>query len=338
MRGTAVTAALLAVLAVVGLSPYVIEGPGPAINTLGEVDGRTIMKVSGRTTYPSASTLDLTTVSASGGPGRFVTGFETIGAWMNPHLDIVPKEYMYPAGVTVKEQDAQSAVEMTDSQQSAVAAALTELGIDFGRTTEVAGLATKANDAVLKTGDVVTSLDGEPVTDVNSLKSAVQDSTGDTVRLGLLRKGARSAVTARVAVVAGQRSLGIFVATRYDFPFEVTFGIENIGGPSAGTMMALGLIDQLTPGNLAGSLHVAGTGTVTEDGQVGAIGGIPQKVVGARRAGATVFLAPSANCAELRGRVPRGMDVYSVSTLHQARTVLTALGKGKDASAFPRCG
>ncbi len=102
-------------------------------------------------------------------------------------------------------------------------------------------------------------------------------------------------------------------------------------------MFALGIIDEITPGKLNGGEHVAGTGTITADGEVGAIGGIRQKMYGAKDAGATVFLAPADKLR--RGRRPRpgGLDVYKVSTLDQAVTDLQTIASGKSTAKLARC-
>lgn len=340
-RATLICAALavvLAVLALVGRTAFVAEGPGPAMNTLGSYKDTQLVTISGHRTYASDSRLDLTTVSVAGGPGREISGLEALWSWADPHQDLLPQDYVYPAGTTQEDEDAQNQAEMDDSQQQAAAAALTELGIDYTTRTVVAGFAASSNSHRFQVGDVITSVGGEAVTASDDLPAAVKASTGDTLRVGIERDGQRHTVTAKVGTLSGQRSLGLYIAPKYDFPFSVKFGIKDIGGPSAGTMLALGIIDELTPGSLAGSRHVAGTGTITADGDVGAIGGIPQKVVGARNAGADVFLAPEANCAELSGRVPDGLTVYSVSTLKQARSVLTTLADDGDTSSLQRCG
>jgi PDZ domain-containing protein len=328
-------------------SAVVVEGPGPAVNTLGKdpTGGGQVIQVKGHTTYSTDSRLALTTVSVAGGPGRAINGTQALWAWMNPTQDLEPREYVYPAGTTSKQEDKRNALEMTNSQENATAAALTELGIDYTSEPIVAGFATKANSKTLKAGDVITSVAGTNVTDYSQVPDAVKSSKGKSIALSVKRGSKNVDVTASVGTVTGddgssQRSLGIFISPKYVFPFSVKFGLQDIGGPSAGTMMALGLIDKLTPGSLAGKNKVAGTGTITADGTVGAIGGIPQKVVGARDKGATVFLAPAANCKELKGRVPDGLTVYSIDNLHQARQVLEKVGTGKAKSlaGVKQCG
>jgi len=136
----------------------------------------------------------------------------------------------------------------------------------------------------------------------------------------------------------GQTLLGVLIDPNYKFPVEVDIKIENIGGPSAGMMFSLGIIDKLTPGAMTGGRKIAGTGTIDSSGEVGPIGGIQQKLVGARDAGAEWFLAPADNCEEVVGHVPAGLRVVKVSTLHEARVAVEAVGEGKDTSGLPSCG
>jgi PDZ domain-containing protein len=137
---------------------------------------------------------------------------------------------------------------------------------------------------------------------------------------------------------AGQTLLGVLIDPNYRFPIEVDIKIENIGGPSAGMMFSLGVIDKLTPGPMTGGRKIAGTGTIDSSGEVGPIGGIQQKLVGARDAGAEWFLAPADNCREVVGHVPAGLRVVKVSTLHEAHVAVETIGEGKDTSRLPTCG
>jgi Lon-like protease len=109
-----------------------------------------------------------------------------------------------------------------------------------------------------------------------------------------------------------------------------------VGGPSAGMMFALGIVDKLTPGSATGGAFVAGTGTIADDGSVGPIGGIQQKLVAARRAGARYFLAPAGNCAEAKGAVPKGLQVVKVAKLHESVQALAAIKAGHT-SDLPHC-
>ena len=132
----------------------------------------------------------------------------------------------------------------------------------------------------------------------------------------------------------GTPVVGVTVQEQYKFPFQVSISVGNIGGPSAGMMFALGIIDKLTPLNLTGGKFIAGTGEITASGQVEPIGGIQQKMVGARSAGATIFLTPAGNCSDTVGAVPAGLRLVKVSTLSQAVSDLEAIKAGK---TVPSC-
>jgi PDZ domain-containing protein len=129
----------------------------------------------------------------------------------------------------------------------------------------------------------------------------------------------------------------VLLSSDFTFPFDVSISLDNVGGPSAGMMFALGIVDNLTPGDLTGGKHIAGTGTITADGNVGAIGGIAQKMIGARQHGATMFLAPAANCSDVVGHVPDGLQVVKVETLADATAAVERLGSGQDTAGLPTC-
>ena len=111
--------------------------------------------------------------------------------------------------------------------------------------------------------------------------------------------------------------MGVNVAAGCVAPFQVDLGLaDQIGGPSGGLMFALGIMDKVGPDDLTAASEIAGTGTIDATGAVGAIGGIQLKMIAARRAGATVFLAPATNCADVRGNIPKGLNVVKVDSLH----------------------
>jgi PDZ domain-containing protein len=122
--------------------------------------------------------------------------------------------------------------------------------------------------------------------------------------------------------------IGIGIDISYSADFEIEFGVTGVGGPSAGTMFAIGIIDKLTPGALTQGKIIAGTGTIDPDGNVGDIGGIQQKLIGARDAGAVLFLAPQGNCDEVIGHIPDGLTVASVGTLDQAMAAIETFNSG----------
>jgi PDZ domain-containing protein len=198
-----------------------------------------------------------------------------------------------------------------------------------------------AAEGVLEEGDVILSADGIEATDAAGLREIVNDGGGEPIELAIERDGEEEtvSVTPKETEVDGEKTLllGITLMATYDFPIDVTIQLNNVGGPSAGMMFALGIIDTLTPGELNGGEQVAGTGTISAGGEVGPIGGIRQKLWGAKDAGAEWFLAPAANCDEVVGHVPDGLQVFSVEDLDDALAALEAVRDGTDLDALPTC-
>src|SRR5262249_1813251 len=160
----------------------------------------------------------------------------------------------------------------------------------------------------LKRGDVIRAVDGTPVTCHRSAASLIESRpVRSRVTLTISRKGQMRDISLRTASYQGQPVVGVHVAESYTFPFKVTINIGNVGGPSAGLMFALGIIDKITPVNLTGGKFIAGTGEIQANGTVLPIGGIQQKMAAARAAGATVFLAPAGNCRDTAGAGPAGV-------------------------------
>lgn len=345
------SALLLAVLAAVVVavlpSPYLVERPGPVFDTLGsaEYEGEDVplITVEGTETYPTAGSLDLLTVSVQGNVQQRPTWAQVLSAWFRPSLAVVPVEAIYPSGVSNEQVDEQNAVDMENSQQAAIAAALVHEGMTVPSRVVVSQVSAGGPaEGVLEVGDRIVSVSGtslESGADVDQLRGLVAeagtDSPADVV---VERDGQRRELEVTPASTDGSPPLlGVGVSVDYDFPFEVELRLDRVGGPSAGMMFALGIIDKTTPGQLNGGLDVAGTGTITASGTVGGIGGIRQKMYGALDAGAEVFLAPEANCGEVVGHVPDGLDVYAVDTLEQAVTTLETVGGGGDTTALPTC-
>jgi PDZ domain-containing protein len=324
--------ALTAVLPV----PYVVLSEGPALNTLSAPRGRPLIEITGRRTYPTSGGLYLTTVSVAGGP-RPVGLAAVLSAWLDPRKTVVPTDRVYPPGRTAQQVDEENQREMTDSQTAATAAALAELDIPVTVSVDALGRGVPAA-ATLRPGDVLLAVAGRAVTGYAELRAALDTVTpGQRVAVRLRRAGSeRDVEVTTTRADDGRAILGI--QPHFTFPFTVRIQINDIGGPSAGTMFALGIIDKLTPGDLTGGQQIAGTGEILPDGTVGPIGGIAEKMVGARDAGAGWFLAPADNCDEVRGHVPAGLRVVPITTLHGARRAVEAIGAGgAGAAALPRC-
>ena len=329
------------VAAVILPVPYVILGPGPTLNTLGkDVDGRPLIQITGHRTYPVTGHLNMLTVSVMGGPSKPFNVFTALRAWLTPHEAVVPQEELFVPGQTQQQVVQQDTQQMTSSQQTATAAALCVLGIKFQVVDTVAVVAKGLPaDGVLRRGDVITAVDGKPVTCKASAASLIRArSPGDPVTLTVARTAGGHRVIRRfhltTAAVQGTPVVGVKVAESYVFPFNVRIKVGDIGGPSAGLMFALGIVDKLTPGNLTGGRFVAGTGEISADGTVSAIVGIQQKMAGARQAGATLFLTPAANCPDTSGAVPAGMRLVKVRNLAGTVSALHALAAGR---SVPSC-
>ncbi|WP_137845091.1 S16 family serine protease [Microbacterium sp. 2FI] len=344
----ALSVALVVLLAITFLpTSYVIQRPGPVYNTLGSAtaaDGTEVplISIEGASTYETAGALDLLTVQVVGNRERTPSWFELAVAWFDPSRAVLPIDAVFPEGQSTEERNEESAALMVDSQNEATAAALTELGYDVGAQLVVYSLVDdSAATGVLEEGDVILEANGAAVADAAGLREIVNDADGAPIELLIVRDGEAEtvSVTPKQTEVDGEQTwlLGITLMVDYDFPIDVTIQLNNVGGPSAGMMFALGIIDTLTPGELNAGETVAGTGTITAAGEVGAIGGIRQKMWGALDAGAEWFLAPEANCDEVIGHIPGDLQVFSVATLDDALDVLEAVREDGDLEALPTC-
>jgi PDZ domain-containing protein len=329
VAGAGVLAALI--VAVFAPVPYVALTPGPTLNTLGTANGKALIQVKGHQTYPVRGHLNMVTVSFFGGPG---TGYNIVAAlrsWLSPHNAVVPETEIFTPGQTQQQVAKEDTAEMVNSQQSATAAALCQLNIKF-QTVDIVQSTVKGMPAVgrLRKGDQITAVNGHPLTCRRDAAALIKTTKPKSaVTLTVRRTGHTRQVHLVTADVSGQAVVGVQVAESFVFPFSVQISIGDIGGPSAGMMFALGIIDKITPDNLTGGRFIAGTGEIEANGTVEPIGGIQQKMVGARDAGATVFLTPAANCADTRNAVPAGLKLIKVSTLSGAVHALQALKAGR---------
>jgi PDZ domain-containing protein len=179
------------------------------------------------------------------------------------------------------------------------------------------------SDGVLHPGDLLKTVDGKPTPSATKLTAVLaKEQPGKSVPIEVTRRGKPTTVEVKLGEPLKGRtggSLGVVVTTGCLAPFTVDLGLANeIGGPSAGLMFALGIMDKVGTRDLTGGQFIAGTGTIDASGEVGPIGGIQLKMIAARDAGADVFLAPEGNCGDVSGAVPDGLQVVKVSTLHGA--------------------
>ncbi|MGB8651090.1 MAG: PDZ domain-containing protein [Mycobacteriales bacterium] len=330
---TLLLASLLAVgLAVAGASstvPYVALTPGPAYDTLGAVGGAPVLSITGHQVYKTDGALDLTTVSVR----DKISLLEALQGWLSSSEAVVPREILFPPDQTQEQTDQENTQQMQQSQDAATTAALHELGLPSTTTVVVADVTKGAPaDGKLEDGDVLRTVDGVAVKDMAALRALIsRHQPGESVVIGYTRDGRPGTVT--VGTVAStdpqpRPLIGIVPQEHSTFPVKVDITLKDVGGPSAGLMFALGILEKLGPESLTGGRHIAGTGEITADGKVGAIGGIAEKMRGARAVGATVFLAPADNCAEAKASKPAGLTLARVSTLKDALAALATLRAG----------
>jgi PDZ domain-containing protein len=227
---------------------------------------------------------------------------------------------------------------MAESQKSAISAALHELKIPA--TVSVGSLTDdSAAKGKLQPGDVLLAVDGVTTRDAIDLRAKVGGTPAGRDVTVRYRRGtappAEVRITPRIAAQDGSSPravIGVLLDEKRAVDVElqmVSIGGQAVGGPSAGMMFALGIYDVLTPGPLTGGQTIAGTGTIDPDGEVGPIGGIQQKLVGARQNGARVFLTPASNCAEAVRAIPSGLRLVKVATLDEAVQALQGIAAGR---------
>lgn len=327
--------------------PVVINYPGPTFDVLGKNQaGIPLIEVKGAKTYPNNNgELRMTTVSSLGGPGSVVNGTDIIWAMLSPHTEILSEQDVYPQSMTSKEIQTIGVQQMDQSQLAAQSVALTHLGYKVDITWEVVDIPKKSPAyGTLKRGDILESISAAQIpstriTTLESLKSALRKIPAHTdIQLGVRRKG--KDVEVKFPTMQSNRfkgsQLGVLLSSKVKLPLEIKFHLQDVGGPSAGTMFALGIVEQLTAEKITSKHPVAGTGTIDLDGKVGPISGIAQKMAGARQDGAEYFLAPRSNCKDTTGNIPTGLKVTPVSSFSEALAALKKI-KENHGEDLPSC-
>jgi PDZ domain-containing protein len=328
----AVAAVVLVIGTLIGAST--VELPYYAIAPGGTLDVGQLVAVDEDTpVYRANGSVLMTTVSL-----QRTTLVEAVRGWLDPTIDVVAEEQIRPKSVGADEAQQQNLQAMASSKELAAGVAFEQLGYDAidGSGAEIVDIVDDSPaDGTLEPGDTITAIDGDPVelhTDAVRLLRA--HAPGDEVRLTVDPKGdgADRDLTVRLASNPEKRSqpmLGVQLSTRglaFDFPHQVTINSEGIGGPSAGFAFTLEVLDLLTPGELTGGHRVAATGTIELDGTVGEVGGVAQKTVAVRRAGAELFLVPAEELAEARAHAGTSLRVEPVRDLDDALRILASLG------------
>jgi PDZ domain-containing protein len=345
----AVTAGLIAVAFLLPV-PFVKLAPGPTFNVIGQEDGADVISITGTETFPVSGNLDMTTVLESGGPRGGLTFVDAIASWLDPNDAVVPRELIFPDDVTGEDVRERQAMLFSTSESNAVAAAMTYLDLPLTtRNVVTAVFEGTPADGVLLPKDEIVSINGVEVTEVTQVAEAIRsEPIGTTFEIVVRRDGVevdgamQDDVEQTVSVTSGDNPedagvpyIGIGVGEYYSAGFPIDFTLEDIGGPSAGLIFATGIVDKLTADDLVAGQHIAGTGTIEPDGSVGPIGGIRQKLAGARDAGATLFLMPAEHCTEAEGHIPDGLTVTPVETLADGIEAIRAFTAGETLLSCP---
>ncbi len=319
--------------------PYVTYSPGPTVDLLASADdGEPKIQVIGRPAYRDEGELRLTTIYVDD-PEKRVNLFSVLRAYFDPDEAVYPRSAIYSPEETDESSSRQNAVQMISSQDTAVAAALTELGYEVGEVIEVLDVsAGMPAEGKLKVRDQLVEIGGREISETQDVIDAVDAApVGEPLEFVVRRDGDLRTIEVTPREVDGDKRVGISPGPGFSFPFEVEVNIgDNIGGPSAGLMMALAVYDTLTRGSMTDGNSVAGTGTVTRAGEVGPIGGIQQKIAAARDAGSELFLVPTDNCDAVSGVDHGDMRLVKATDMHDAVTSIEAWAVDPDAT-LPSC-
>ena len=329
--------ATVGVLALIGLVfalnfyrlPVVALSPGPMEDVLAR------LKVEGSRVYDSEGKLYLTSV----GIDDNVRFYEALLDMANRDVQLVPRADLYPDEKGSAEIDAENEQLMDVSKETATVVALRQVGYKIEpsgvEVTEV--VAGAPADGKLRAGDEILAADGHLVDSTDEVRKAITGhKPGERVAFRIDRDDTEKNVSVQVREADGQPRVGILLRDLFpDLPVKVSIETQNnIGGPSAGLMFTLSIIDKLTREDLTGGRRIAGTGEIALDGSVLPVGGVGEKLIAVHRLGVTTFLIPAENCAGVKGQVPDGLRLVKVSKVDDA---LRFLRDPKAAATAPGC-
>jgi len=251
--------------------------------------------------------------------------------WVSGSSALVPRDEIVPPNLSEQQFDRRNQQLFRNSESKAETAALRYLGYPTKAVVDNV-FADGAANGKLVAGDQLLTVDGRDTSTAQQVVDLLEGTRpGQTVLVGF-RRGDTAVQEVMIDLRAGSNPnrgyLGIELTDQPDVDFDITISLPDVGGPSAGLMFALSIVDKLTPGPLAGNTFIAGTGEIQPTGEVGSIGGIPFKMIRAREEGATVFLVPADNCAEAAARAPEGLQLVRVESLAGAVSALDALREG----------
>jgi PDZ domain-containing protein len=333
MRRRGVTV-LVGVILVVGLFwflakapvPYAEYVPGPTFDTLGQYQNKDVIEVTGVTPTKSKGQLRFLTV----GVLPQLTMLQALVGWWRSDDAVIPVELVIPPGQTEQQVDQANHDDFVNSESAATTAAYLALGVKLDITvTDV----TKASlaEGKLQVNDIISGIDGQTFESAERMIQYIRSKpVGSTLTFSLIRD--KKPVEVKITTVADenkQSRVGFLPTNTPEAPYRFNVTVENVGGPSAGLMLTLGMIDKIEPEDLTGGKIIAGTGTIDAFRTVGPIGGIQQKIVAAKDAGAQYFLTPADNCSEAVGAQAPGLPLVRVANLDDALNALSDIRAGK---------
>jgi PDZ domain-containing protein len=308
--------------------PFVSISRGPTFDTLSDLDGKPVVSIRSLPTFPTSGHLNMTTVRVTDG----LTATDALGRWLSSDYMVEPRSLVYPPGLTPEEVSRENEEAFADSQASAEGAALLYMKLPTVVVVEDLPPGDSPARGLVQVGDVIRAVGGTPVTTPDELRAALATTRpGQRVVLNIQR-GDDS--PRDIEIVLGSAEgvqngmVGIIPGARPADRNEISISLGDVGGPSAGLMFTLAIVDKLTPGELTSGRFIAGTGTITSTGLVGRIEGIRYKMLAAREAGATAFLVPADNCEVASANAPDGLQLAKVSTLQEAVAAVDQLGHG----------
>ncbi|AOS61815.1 putative secreted protein containing a PDZ domain [Actinoalloteichus hymeniacidonis] len=319
--------------------PYVALGPGPTYDTLGDVsvdpdaEPEEVISIGeGPETFETGGELRMTTVSVT----TELSLFGALGLWGSGRYALAPEEEFYPPDRTPEEVETENREAFETSQSSAESAALRYLGYPT-RVSVGQVVAEGPSDGILEPGDEILRVHESETIDDQQVQDALTDTApGDEVSVVISRDGDERTETIALGSNEDRERgfLGIVPVTEPEADFDIDIELSEVGGPSAGLIFALAIVDKLTEGSLTDDTIIAGTGEISSDGRVGPIGGIQFKMTAAKEEGASIFLVPADNCIEAVPNAPDGLRLVRVETLESAIDSLESLAEGGEA---PSC-
>ena len=318
--GTMMFTGLLAVVAWNVELPYLAFSAGPVS------DAGVAINADGIEVYSTNGELLILTVSS-----QDVNLFDALVALSDPAIDLVAKERVRLPGETDEEYRNRVLQQMDDSTHRAIMVAMTQLGYEMIPIEVVINELVAGTPAaeVLELGDTISAIDGTTVASVLEVRAALEGlAPGDTLEIGIERDGEPMTVVVELAErddEPGAPMIGVVLGELTEPPFPISIQTGDVGGPSAGMMHTLAIIDILTEGPLTRGHVIAGTGTIQIDGRVGNIGSVRQKVVAAEAAGASHILVPEGNYELALTAERREIEIVAVGTIEDALSFLESL-------------